>query len=106
MPKGGTITLVTRQVDSQWVEILVADTGEGIPEENLSKMFTPFFTTRGPGKGTGLGLSIVYGIIKMHRGQITVQSTVGEGTLFTVTLPTRLPEVNQTVKVNSGNLIG
>jgi two-component system NtrC family sensor kinase len=106
MPKGGTITLVTRQVDSQWVEILVADTGEGIPEENLSKMFTPFFTTRGPGKGTGLGLSIVYGIIKMHRGQITVQSTVGEGTLFTVTLPTRLPEVNQTVQVNSGNLIG
>ncbi len=87
----GTITITTRPVDSQWVEIQVADTGCGIPEENLNKMFTPFFTTKPLGKGTGLGLSIVYGIIKMHRGQIMVQSQVGQGTTFVITLPTRIP---------------
>jgi len=87
---GGTITLTTRPVNSQWVEIKVSDTGCGIPEENLGKLFTPFFTTKPPGKGTGLGLSIVYGIVKMHRGQITVQSEVGKGTTFTITLPVRL----------------
>jgi two-component system NtrC family sensor kinase len=92
MTGGGTITLATRPVDGQWVEVQVADTGCGIPEENLGKLFTPFFTTKPLGKGTGLGLSIVYGIIKMHRGQITVQSQVGQGTTFTVTLPVRLPD--------------
>lgn len=87
MPEGGTITMSTRRVDSQRIEIKVADTGCGMPEENLAKLFTPFFTTKAVGKGTGLGLSIVYGIIKMHRGQITVNSQVGQGTTFTVTLP-------------------
>lgn len=91
MEEGGTITLATRPVNSQWVEIKVSDTGRGILEENLGKLFTPFFTTKALGKGTGLGLSIVYGIIKMHRGQIAVQSQVGQGTTFTVTLPVRLP---------------
>ena len=91
MKDGGTITLATRPVDSHWVEIKVSDTGYGIPEENLGKLFTPFFTTKALGKGTGLGLSIVYGIIKMHRGQITVQSQIGQGTTFTVTLPVQLP---------------
>jgi two-component system NtrC family sensor kinase len=90
MEGGGTLTLTTRPLDNQWVEIKVSDTGCGIPEENVGKLFTPFFTTKPPGKGTGLGLSIVYGIIKMHRGQITVQSEVGKGTTFTVTLPVRL----------------
>jgi len=90
--EGGTITLTTRPVNSQWAEIKVSDTGRGIPEENLGKLFTPFFTTKALGKGTGLGLSIVYGIIKMHRGQIAVQSQVGQGTTFTVTLPVRLPK--------------
>jgi two-component system NtrC family sensor kinase len=88
----GTITLTTRPVDSHWVEVQVSDTGSGIPEENLHRLFTPFFTTKPPGKGTGLGLSIVYGIVKMHRGQITVQSQVGHGTTFVVTLPVRLPQ--------------
>jgi signal transduction histidine kinase len=88
MPGGGTITIDTRKADHQpAVEIVVADTGGGIPEENLGKMFTPFFTTKPIGKGTGLGLSIVYGIIKMHRGQISVKSEVGRGTRFTITLP-------------------
>ena len=72
------------------MEIVVADTGGGIPEENLGKLFNPFFTTKPLGKGTGLGLSIVYGIIKMHRGQISVKSQLGKGTTFTITLPIRL----------------
>lgn len=83
----GTIILTARLADSQHVEIKVADNGCGIPAEHLGKLFTPFFTTKALGKGTGLGLSIVYGIIKMHRGQIGVQSQVGEGTTFTITLP-------------------
>ena len=74
----------------QAMVISVADTGGGIPEENLSKLFNPFFTTKPPGKGTGLGLSIVYGIIKMHRGQISVKSELGTGTTFTITLPVML----------------
>lgn len=98
----GTITLATRTVDRDWVEIRVTDTGRGIPEENLGKLFTPFFTTKPPGKGTGLGLSIVYGIIKMHRGQITVQSKVGEGTTFTITLPLQLPLDSVGNKSNAG----
>jgi two-component system NtrC family sensor kinase len=93
MPSGGSITLTTRPVGVQWIEIKVSDTGCGIPAENLGKLFTPFFTTKVLGKGTGLGLSIVYGIIKMHRGQINVQSTVGEGTTFTITLPVDLPRL-------------
>ena len=87
MPQGGTITLATRREDGRGVKIEIADTGRGIPEENLSKLFTPFFTTKPVGKGTGLGLSIVYGIIKMHRGQIGVKSRVGQGTTFQITLP-------------------
>ncbi len=84
----GTITITTRARNGQ-VEISIADTGCGIPEEHMDKLFMPFFTTKPPGKGTGLGLSIVYGIVKMHRGQIAVQSEVGRGTTFTITLPTR-----------------
>ena len=91
MEEGGTITIITRPVNGHWIQIQVSDTGCGIPEENLGKLFTPFFTTKPPGEGTGLGLSIVYGIVKMHRGQITVQSRVGRGTTFTVTLPAQLP---------------
>lgn len=90
MPQGGILTLETRRIPEQGVEIIVADTGCGIPEENLGKLFTPFFTTKPVGRGTGLGLSIVYGIIKMHRGQIGVKSEPGRGTAFTVTLPVSL----------------
>jgi two-component system NtrC family sensor kinase len=101
MAEGGTIILATRRVNGQWVEIKVSDTGCGISEENLGKLFTPFFTTKALGKGTGLGLSIVYGIIKMHRGQIAVQSQVGHGTTFTVTLPVHLPEGQQLASVGT-----
>lgn len=87
MSQHGTITIHTRLATPHTVEIAFSDTGCGIPEENLKKLFTPFFTTKPVGKGTGLGLSIVYGIIKMHRGQIAVTSQVGRGTTFTISLP-------------------
>jgi len=91
MPEGGTVTIETRRADRQQaVEIVVTDTGSGIPEENLGKLFNPFFTTKPLGKGTGLGLSIVYGIVKMHRGQIFVESQLGKGATFTITLPVML----------------
>ena len=93
MPGGGTITIITRTGPSGMVTVEVEDTGEGIAPENLSKLFTPFFTTKPIGKGTGLGLAISYGIVKMHRGQINAQSQVGEGTTFIVSLPIRLPGV-------------
>ena len=105
MADGGTITLTTRPVNNRWVEIKVSDTGCGIPEENLGRLFTPFFTTKALGKGTGLGLSIVYGIIKMHRGQIAVQSQVGQGTTFTVTLPVQLPRGELASTNTLGNVI-
>lgn len=85
----GKITITTQKVDADWIELQFTDTGKGIPEENHSRIFTPFFTTKPPGVGTGLGLSIIYGIIKMHRGQITFRSKVGKGTTFIIRLPVR-----------------
>lgn len=90
MPSGGTVTVTTKRLTDGSVQIQLADTGSGISEENLRRLFIPFFTTKEAGKGTGLGLSIVYGIIKMHRGQISVQSQEGEGTTFTITLPVHI----------------
>jgi two-component system NtrC family sensor kinase len=91
MPQGGTLTLHTHKGPGETVTIEIRDTGVGIPHEDLGKLFTPFFTTKPIGKGTGLGLAIAYGIIKMHRGQINVQSQVGKGTTFIVNLPIKLP---------------
>lgn len=105
MEEPGTITITTRWLNGQ-VEISIADTGCGIPEEHMDKLFTPFFTTKPPGKGTGLGLSIVYGIVKMHRGQITVQSEVGKGTTFTILLPTRWVGEAERPIVSQGEVIG
>jgi len=88
MPQGGRLTIrSTYQAEHGMVQISFHDTGVGIPPENLPKLYTPFFTTKQIGKGTGLGLAIAYGIIKMHRGNITVSSKVGEGTLFRIELP-------------------
>lgn len=101
----GVIEVSTRQVDPAWFEIKFSDSGCGIPRENLGKMFTPFFTTKGVGKGTGLGLSITYGIIKMHRGQITVESELGIGSSFTIRLPIR-SEPAETGSNSNSNLIG
>jgi signal transduction histidine kinase len=90
MPQGGTLTIRTRSGPPGMVTIEIQDTGVGIPASDLSKLFTPFFTTKPLGKGTGLGLAITYGIIKMHRGQINVQSQIGKGTTFVITLPIKL----------------
>ncbi len=92
MPDGGQLTLRTRTGPTPGlVTAEVQDTGIGISEENMKKIFTPFFTTKPIGKGTGLGLAIIYGIVKMHQGQIGVQSQVGKGTTFTITLREKLP---------------
>ena len=88
---GGKLTVRT-EGDAERVRLSVSDTGTGIPKENLHKIFEPFFTTKKMGKGTGLGLAVTYGIVKMHRGDISVKSnadpSVGPtGTTITVTLP-------------------
>ena len=101
----GTITIATQPIGHQWVEINISDTGIGIPEEYLDKLFTPFFTTKPPGKGTGLGLSIVYGIVKMHRGQIITQSEVGKGSTFTIILPVQLITDQQVSENNQHGLV-
>ena len=75
--------------DPEYVFVSIADTGNGIPAEILSRIFEPFFTTKGVGKGTGLGLSISYDIIKKHDGYITVVSESGKGTTFTIKLPAK-----------------
>ena len=80
---GGKLTLRTSAVDGQ-VEIDVQDTGSGISRENLSRLFTPFFTTKEKGKGVGLGLAVVRRIVEKHRGRVQVQSEVGKGTTFSV----------------------
>jgi len=81
----GNITVLTRKTSSG-LDILISDTGEGIPEESLDKIFDPFYTTKGTG-GTGLGLAVSYDIIKKHGGDIEVTSKVNEGTTFTIKLP-------------------
>ena len=86
--EGGTVTVGARLDASERAIILaVEDNGKGIPEENLGRLFTPFFTTKGEGKGTGLGLAIAYGVVKMHSGDIAVESEAGRGTRFSVALP-------------------
>ena len=101
MPQGGIVTIRTENetvsapvpIDTaimpagDYVRIDVADTGTGIPKENLGKIFDPFFTTKPTGQGTGLGLATVYGIVKQTGGFITVESEVGKGTTFRIYLP-------------------
>ena len=89
--KDGEITVTTGCVDDTIV-ISIADNGCGIAEEHLTKIFDPFFTTKEVGEGTGLGMSIVYEIIKNHHGTIDIDSQVGRGTIFTITLPLSAPE--------------
>ena len=87
MPHGGSLTITTRVNSDNQVEMGFADTGCGIPRENLSKIFVPFFTTMPVGQGTGLGLSISYSIIRQHQGTIDFESQVGVGTTFIIKLP-------------------
>jgi signal transduction histidine kinase/ActR/RegA family two-component response regulator len=101
MPEGGNITIQTKYVvlDKEYVGtisnipigeymvISVSDTGSGIDETNLRKIFEPFFSTKEPGRGTGLGLSIVYGIVSEHNGYIDISTKKSEGTIFKVYFP-------------------
>jgi PAS domain S-box-containing protein len=84
MPGGGVLTIRTERGDAE-LRISVSDTGTGISEENLSKIFEPYFTTRAT--GSGLGLTLVYKIVREHRGEITVRSREGEGACFSISLP-------------------
>ena len=93
MPDGGLIRIGLEGTDDE-ITITVTDTGCGIPKENLSKLYTPFFTTKQVGKGTGLGLPVTHGIVKMHRGSIDVRSNADPSagpteTTFVVKLPRR-----------------
>lgn len=88
MPNGGTITVAT-SCRGNIIVVEFSDTGTGIPEKNISRIFEPFFTTKKSSekRGTGLGLTICYNIIHQHKGEISVSSTVGKGTTFTITFP-------------------
>jgi two-component system, NtrC family, sensor kinase len=86
----GEVTISTRALQEE-VIVSIADTGCGIPPDQLSKIFDPFFTTKPVGEGTGLGLTILYGIIEKHGGAITAESVLGEGSRFTISIPISLP---------------
>ena len=91
MPDGGALIIRLSDTPDE-VTFMVTDTGVGIPHENMDKLFDPFFTTKQVGKGTGLGLAVTHGIVKMHRGQIRVESNADPAagpteTTFVVTLP-------------------
>jgi PAS domain S-box-containing protein len=107
MPEGGRIVISTSNVyldkascefengciePGEYICIDVRDTGQGIPENIRQKIFEPFFTTKEPGKGTGLGLSAVYGTVREHSGTISVKSSQGKGTVFSICLPLKCPE--------------
>ena len=94
MPKGGTLGISTTLSDSS-VVIAVSDTGEGIKEKDMARIFKPFFTTKV--KGTGLGLSIIKGIVERHGGGINMESTAGVGTKVTLTLPITQNETGQDI---------
>ncbi|HSL96273.1 MAG TPA: [Fe-Fe] hydrogenase large subunit C-terminal domain-containing protein [Thermoleophilia bacterium] len=93
MPDGGRITVTLEDTEDE-ISFSVADTGHGIADEHFDKLFSPFFTTKQVGKGTGLGLAVTHGIVKMHRGQITVESNADPQrgptfTTFKIVLPRR-----------------
>jgi signal transduction histidine kinase len=85
MPHGGNLRLSVAPAPRNQVEVKFEDTGVGIPEDHLGKIFDLYFTTKD--HGTGIGLSMVYRIIQLHDGQVEVQSTPGRGTTFRVLLP-------------------
>ena len=93
MPDQGTLTLRTRNVDNHWIEVLVEDTGTGMPKEVLDRAMEPFFTTKGVGKGTGLGLAMVYRTVKAHRGQMEIHSQPGQGTQVRLRFPASEPSI-------------
>jgi signal transduction histidine kinase len=86
MPSGGTI-VVAACVEQDYVTVTVTDSGIGIAQSDLGKIFDAFYTTKKERSGVGLGLSVTYGIIRQHKGVINVKSTPGQGTTFTIQLP-------------------
>lgn len=86
-----TITVAIRQDDAERVTVEIRDTGAGIPDDIVSRIFDPFFTTKPPGLGTGLGLAICHRLVTALGGEVAVRSTVGRGTVFTVSLPVARP---------------
>ena len=88
MPDGGAL-LVSAEVRDHEAHIRVCDTGCGIPQAHIDKIFDPFYTTSAIGKGAGLGLSICYSIVKQHLGTIEVESIEGKGSIFIVRLPVK-----------------
>ncbi len=92
---GGKIRITLKEVhDQPWVEVAIADTGRGIPPEDLGKVFEPFFSTKS--RGTGLGLAIVHQIVESHGGDIAVESREGVGTTFRITLPLSREKIRNT----------
>lgn len=91
MPERGTLRMAAAPEGAQHIRLTVADTGHGIPPDILPKIFEPFVTTKERGHGTGLGLTVVLGIVQEHGGSITVDSTPGQGTTFTLLLPRIAP---------------
>jgi PAS domain S-box-containing protein len=101
MPAGGDLLIETGVMDAgeeyvarhpfmkagRYVVLSVADTGVGMDEKTMERVFDPFFSTKGPDKGTGLGLAMVYGIVKQHKGYISLESELGKGTVFRIFLP-------------------
>jgi signal transduction histidine kinase len=85
MDEGGILLIRTR-TDGRFCSISVSDTGNGIPDELLTRIFDPFFSTKGVGEGTGLGLTVSKAIVEQHKGELTVDSSE-KGTTFTVRIP-------------------
>jgi signal transduction histidine kinase len=107
-PAKGKISITTRKRSksngsTDFIQVEVSDTGVGIPEEDLEKIFTPFFTTKAKEEGSGLGLAMTHQIIEEHEGTIDVQSTINQGTTFTINLPVN-PLVFKQNKANAPNL--
>ena len=80
---------VTTHGKKDYVQITVSDNGPGIPDEVKDKIFQPFFTTKPSGQGTGLGLSLSYDIVQAHGGELSVESRLGEGSVFSIRIPQR-----------------
>jgi PAS domain S-box-containing protein len=120
MPDGGTVTISSGLVDSgdipldnpsrlktgRYVLVSVSDTGTGIEDGDMEKIFEPFYTTKAVGKGTGLGLSMVYGMVKKHDGYIFVDSKPGEGTTFRIYLPLAETVGEEVIKETSMQVAG